>query len=375
MNLFRFELNKYLNLKTLLLLLAVIIGITSFFFIRNILFQTAVTIEESKEIEGHLQSTYQAINEHREELKINSDDEKGQQLLDISLSMRDEIFSLRSAHNQSDWKEKLTSENRFFQLVEDYQENGGNFPISEEKLSESQAFNQRLLSKNISPQLNTYSLATPNFIKELADWYFIIGIPLLMLFFVGGIMTNEYERHTIRFMFTQPFSRASLILTKGIIGLLLYSAIIVCAFLVSYIISNYFGHTGTFDYPVLIHQGEEISFITISEYLWTSFILLSVTVLMCLSFYLFLSLLVKHTLGTIILFVMTLIIGRIINDWIPNVEFGWLNPFRNLFINESIINQSVNDWYVGIPIALVVAIGFIFLSYKMLTTQKFSKSS
>ncbi|MDQ0160805.1 ABC-type transport system involved in multi-copper enzyme maturation permease subunit [Alkalibacillus salilacus] len=325
--------------------------------------------EEETEIESTLQSTYQIISGHRNQLQITSDNDQERELLEVSIEIKDRLLDFRSAHRQDDWRATLESENKFYEIVKDYEAQGGHFPISDEELTESYAMNEELLDRDIPKEHDSYSIATPNYMMQVFNWLSTYGIFILLLVFLGSILTREYENRSARLLFTQPIKRINLIISKMAVSFFVFLISIVGILLFTFVISTFFGEEGSFNYPILIHTSDGIAFISIISYLTKSLLLVTVAFILFFSYYFLLSLLFKNTVMAMLALLISIILVNLINDILLDYISGWFNPFMNLFVHEAIVNQSTFLWYEGIFAAILLSSILIWLSKLLIKRQ------
>lgn len=370
MKLLTFELKKIIYSKKFLFLMIAIIGAIVFLFLRNISLQSYIKNEEQEYIESHLKIVYSNSLGHRNKLEIDPDNELELILMEINNEMKEPLFEQRNASAENDWKKRLNAENTFLTLISKYNGAGGTYPLSEREIEQTLAMNTKLIEENIAPEHEKYSIAFPNFMMQVTDTYINLGAIILMLILISEIVTSEFEQHSIKLLLTQPKRRGSILFSKWLVTLILYVITTAITLLITVAIGLTIGNKGTFDYPILFEKKSGISFYSISGYILESLTLQTVIVGMIISFYLFISLLIRNTLMAMIVLVVTLTAGYVLTQSIYLPGLAWYNPFRNLLPQDVLIQQNDYLWYEGIPVMLLLAIIFYIFSHKIIKVLK-----
>src|SRR5690625_7519096 len=71
----------------------------------------------------------------------------------------------------------------------------------------------------------------------------------------------------ILFQFTQPIKRANIIIAKFFAAVIAYVITLAVILLTTYIIPTFFGHDGSFEYPIFININEQLQAINIAKYI------------------------------------------------------------------------------------------------------------
>lgn len=359
MTLILFEFRKIIFSKKFNLLMLLLIFCIAFLFIRNYSLQSHINNQEKQIIESNLKHVYTNIQYHEIGIKTRPEDIKEKELMGMSNLMKEALFDVRSAGDTSDWQAKLIAENTFLTRAIDYIEFGGYFPTTDKELKKNLAMNQRLLAEKIEPQHDEYSIAAPNFMKQVIDLYKNFGAFIFMFLLVGEILTSEFEQHTIKFLFTQPIKRSAVMASKLFTSIILYLFTSGVLMLTAAIIGYLFGEKGTYHYPVMSQKNNAIHFLYMHEYITQTLIILTATILMITVLYLLYSLLFKHILLAAFALLGTLLAGFALTKMILLDAFTWFNPFQYLIWEEKTMLQNYY-WYSGIPV-LFLFTGILYL--------------
>ena len=153
-----------------------------------------------------------------------------------------------------DWESKLTLQNEILMQTVEYKEEGGDHPLSYKEISHTLALNQKLLDEGIMPEHETYSIAWPNFMKQVVDLFISLGALIIILLLIGETLSSEFENHLINLLFTQPLKKTQIIMSKFWSSVILYLFTTVILLASTMVIGFVFGEKGTFNYPLLIEK-------------------------------------------------------------------------------------------------------------------------
>lgn len=369
MNLLGFELRKQLfSRKFLYIVLGIVVAVFAL-FVRNIIFESYIVEEEQQKVEDRLEISRENARIHHSVLDDEPDNEEEHERMLINSSMVNMLYDLRSLVQSANWQERLILENEYLEQVVVYKEQGGKHPLLYNEINHMHALNEKLLENNIQPEHGTYSIALPNFMKQVVDIFISFGAIIIVLFMIGEIMAGEFENRSVNFLLTQPLKRADIIKSKFISSIILYGLLSLVLFVIAFLVGQIFGERGTFAYPLNMETDQVIGFMTISEYMIIAIVVISVTMLLVISLSLLYGLLLKNTLPTLFAILATLLLGYVISSFIDWIPFAWFDPFQYLLPEEIILFQNGRSWYEGVPIILI----FTFIIY-IISLKKIKKS-
>ena len=370
MKLLSFELKKIILDKRFLYLTIILIAGVVILFMRNIIFESYIEKEESQKIETYIAASQANNRMLQNTLDAGSDDEERlKHLLSVNSQMLEVLYQSREILQTEDWQTKLQLENEFLSYVTEYKNAEGDYPLTIGEIDQIIALNQKLLQENIKPEHKTFSQAMPNFLKVVVSLLINLGAIVIILLFVGDILSSEYEQHSIGLLLTQPLNRLSIITSKLISSILIYAILIYTAFAIAILVGLTFGMEGTFNYPILIEKSNEFQFISIQDYINQSLIIICVFGLALISLTLLISLLLKHTLATFFVLLGILLTGYVIT-FIPWNALFWVNPFQYVLAEDMILNQNDKVWYQGIPATILLAFVCLVISLRKIKTSK-----
>lgn len=348
-------------------MLFVIAGI-GLLFARNVGFQELIEKEERKIIDDRLSNNYNNSKNHAAILDEDPDNKEERELEQLNTEMVDYLYEIRAVEKE-DWQTKLRLENEYLLTAKEYKDEGGDYRVTYEEISYSLALNEKLLEENIPPEHDTFSLAMPNFMKVIVNFYITFGAFIIIIILIGEMMSGEFETNSINLLFTQPMKRTDIITSKFFSAIIIYVLTTVIILVATALIGGIFGENGTFNYPMVIQKNNSLVYITIAEYMTQSIVVVSVTVLLIIVLYLLYSLLFKHTLGTLFVMLATLLGGYGLTWFIPWSGFAWINPFQYLLPQEVILVQNNQLWSQGIPITILVSLILLALSLQKIKTS------
>lgn len=370
MSLLPFELKKILFSKKFLYISIGIVVAVIFILTRNIIFQSYIEKDEQENINDLLDISYENSKVHRSIIDNNPDDEEEQNRLLMNHSLVDILYERRTLIGTDDWQNKLTLENEYLNLLTEYKAAEGDHPLTETEINRMITLNQKLMDEGIPPEHDTYSIALPNFMKQVVDFFIHFGAILLVILLVGEIMSSEFENRSANLLFTQPLKRTHIITSKFISSIIVYLLATFILIGAVFIIGSIFGEKGTFNYPLLMEENNELGFMPIFEYMTLGIIVISVMVVMLIGLSIFYSLFFKNTLPTLFAVLITLILGYVITTFISWSPLAWFNPFQYLLPEDIILFQNESQWYQGIPVTLILAIIFYLIAREKVKTSK-----
>jgi ABC-2 type transport system permease protein len=348
-----------------LLILSIII-----LFVRNIMYQTYIEKEEKQKIEEYIKTSQSSLSLYLDALERNPKDEEAKKLLQIIDPILESLYELRDLVATNDWQKKLTLENKFLNHLYALKKSGSDNPLSYTEINHKIALNQKLLDEDIIPEHETYSIALPNFMKQIIDFYTSFGAIIIILLLIGDILSSEFENRSIHLLFTQPLKKTHIINSKFFNSLIVYLFTTCIILITTIIIGLIFGEKGSFAYPILIEKNHSVDYLTITDYMIQSIIVTSVTVIMVFSLCMLYSLLLKHTLATLFVLFGTLLGGYILTLFITWKPFAWINPFQYLLPENTIVLQNEHVWYQGIPITVLLTVVFYLISLLKIRSSK-----
>lgn len=365
MSTFSFELKKILFSKrfiyTVLVLVAVITGV----FVRNILFTDLVEEKEKEQVTTYTQEVQKYLSELKYYVDYEPDNEEKIELYKQLGAALNAIYEWDQTISSEDWRVTLTKKREFLSALLVYKENKGEFSIASSEIKRLIASAEHHLAVGIRPESEQYSTALPNFMKLVTSVYVNLGAIILLLLIVGDSLTSEFEQRSIQFLYTQPLKKGAIIHAKYGTALVVYVIVTALTYLLTWLLGMFFGKVGTFQYPVMFSNQDTYKFITISEYIQWSLIGMSVMIVMVIALNLFFSVMMKHTIVTLLVTLFLLVVGFFALQPITTNIINWVNPFAFTFAGMNVL--KVDDlWVQSVPIIIILAVIFyMFTLFKI----------
>jgi ABC-2 type transport system permease protein len=369
MKLLSFELKKNLFSKRFGFLIIGILIAIGILLVRNIIFESNIEKDALQEVEDLLEVSYENARMHQAILENDPEDEEEKNRLLLNSSMINLLYEMRSIVGTDDWQNTLLLENEYLEKVSEYKKAEGEHPFTNREINRMFALNQKLLDENIRPEHETYSIALPNFMKQVVDIFIGFGAIIILLLLVGDILSSEFENRSFNLLLSQPLNPKYILSSKFISSVILYLLTTITMLFGVFLLGFIFGQEGTFDYPIIMEINNVITFISVFDYMVLGILLISVMIPFFISLCLLYSLLFKNTLPTFFAVVATLLVGYGVTAYVSWAPFAWFNPFQYLLPADSILYQNGQFWYQGIPVVLLLSLVLYLIS-----RQKIKKS-
>ncbi|MUV38685.1 hypothetical protein JNUCC1_02539 [Lentibacillus sp. JNUCC-1] len=185
MKLFPFELKKMVYSKKFVVLLLAVIGAIVPLFIHNVVFQPVIKEDQLQVADERWSTSEMMLRGHQYKLEDDPNNETELALEKMMYENMNILAELKGAVRADDWEAQLTKENAFFKSVVTYNEAGGEYPLAASDIVRKYAMNQKLLDENIKPEHGVYSLAFPNFMKQVFEFFFQFGAMIIMFILIG----------------------------------------------------------------------------------------------------------------------------------------------------------------------------------------------
>lgn len=368
---FRFEFKNLILTKKFLIALALLIAAVSLLFYRNILFQDYAKEQEMKELDTyikyHRDKDY-SYDRHLAETPGDKEVQVKQELNDEVLQSALIWSSTRS--RDEDWQLTVQSEINFLEQVIGYLDMGEEHLLDHEEIMYRITLNNEFLDRNIPPEYENYSIALPNFTKQIIDLFVMYGSFFIVLLLISELLSYEFESRSILFQFTQPLNRANIIISKFFSAIALYIIVTIIMLLTSVTATSIFGTKGYFDYPILAEFDGVLQSIPIADYLIYALIANAVIIIFMIALYLLYSVLTQHTLLSLFLTAITIVFGHFLTTFINWDPVAWISPFRPALSMEFVTLQNNQTWFQSIPITLILTIVILIMAILKIRTAK-----
>lgn len=371
MKLWLFECKKVVWTPKFVWIAVLFIAAIGALLFRNILLEDYIEDKTKKEIDAFIQESDSLDSSYKLTLeRLGGKDEETEKLQEMNNETRDILLDLKDVVATDNWQAWLTMENEFVTQIRDFRTEGGDHSLPGEDISYALALNNTLLSKEIPPEYENYSYSYPNFLKQAIDLFITFVSFILIALLLGELLTGEFEKQSINLLFTQPNKRTHIIWSKFSCALGVYIIMTGLLMLTATLVSKAFGHSGTFQYPVIIEKSGALTSIPIVDYIYQALIINAVVVIFIIALYLYYSLIFKQTLTALFALLATVAAGyglTMIVTWRP---LYWLNPFQYVLAEDAILLQNNAEWYQGIPVTLLIGVVLVLLSAQKIKTVK-----
>lgn len=355
MNIFLFELKKVLFSKRFLITLVLLAVLIMGLFIRNYVFLDLVIEVEEEKVITYTQEAQANLRMLKESVQANSEDTNSEeQLKHLSVAL-DALYEWRPLIESEDWKAELTVQNEFLSALLLYKEENGDFSLTMSEIKRMLASNEHHLATDIRPEPDDYSIALPNFMKQVTSIYVNVGAIAILLLIVGDSLTSEFEQRSIQFLYTQPLKKTSILHAKYATSITVYIVVTAMVYAIVWLLGMLFGYNGTFQYPVMLNFNEAYQFITIADYMQWSLLGTTATMVFVMALCYFISLLTKHTIVTLLTALVLLVGGFFGMQAISSDAIGWVNPFGLVFAGLEVLDVG-ELWIQSVPSIVLVAI-------------------
>lgn len=356
-NLLTLEFYKFNNKKNFSILLLLIILTSSFLFFINFANKN-VTENKIHEYEFEINSISKAIKDLPETKQANN--LKKELSSDIKIK-QDQINVLLKNDWKTDLKLQIKADEK---LLTNMIEGKAISEMSEKELEEKISLNKEFINRNIRPMENDNGTEGLYFLKTITGlFYGLIGIIIIILFF-GNILAGEIEKGTIRFLFTQPISKMSILGTKYFASISGSILILFLIFLYSFILSSSIFKIGSFNYPILVKYSDNIQFINLSELLLKGTILFVLVIIFIISLLFFLSVICGNSmLATGITLIITVVCTTLISNFPLISSVAHLIPFSyinslNVINGKAALNNANITFTNGLIVLFIYSVIF-----------------
>jgi ABC-2 type transport system permease protein len=335
-----FEYKKILKRKK-----NIIVFILLFFLVSGLLFLNNFVNQrtEMSKIENYKYQISQiedAIN------RIPDNDKNLKSVKDIEEGFKYEIDLVKQqmeANKNGSWKKELelqvTLDKNLLQKLESGKVIGG-YPIP--VIKSRIVMNEQLISKNIEPVNEISSTKGIYFLKNIMNVLMGFTGIVLFIFIVGDILAVEFEKGTIKFLFTQGIPRSIILNCKTIVAISCSITILILVGLFSFVSGSIFWGTGTIEYPIPIQIDGLTTFISVGQYLVQCSILFIFVLIFTITLAIFLSLI---TNSGILAISLTIILSSVfflgVNKYGYFASFSHFIPF-SYFNIDNIIDGSLS---------------------------------
>ncbi|MEH6989518.1 ABC transporter permease subunit [Cytobacillus firmus] len=368
MNLLIFEYKKILKRRKSIIIFLLLISLVCVLLFVNHRINKTIDASKAEEYGLKISSINDAVN------SLPDNDENNERLKNIEKEYKSEVNLLEKqivALKNGDWKEELKIQILIDKSHLESLKNGeaiGGEPIT---VIESRiGLNEQLLSKGIKPINEKFATQGIYFLKTILNILMgFLGI-FIIIFIVGDVLAVEFDKGTIKFLYTNPISKNTIINSKTIVALSISLFIILTVGFIAFLLGSVFWGIGSLNYPIPIYKQEVITYMDIFQFLMLSAVLFFFVLVFFVCFVIFLSIITNSSLLAISL---TIIISAVLFLGVNNfgyfasishlLPFSYINTFKIIDGSAaSLLNNSNLTLQFGIFVLLLSSILIHFTS-------------
>ena len=359
LQLIKFEFIKVLKKPKTFLAVILLCSFISILMIINNNIDDNIKRNNISELDYKIESIEEAINK----LPEDNNNSRIQNIRENYQKTNNLLKEQIETYKQDDWKNYLALQNEIdtnHLIALDKGEIIGGEP--REQIETRLSINKELLAKNIRPVNEGVSTQGVHFLKNILNIFLgFMGI-LVFIFIVGDSLSNEYEKGTIKFLFTQPISRVRILTSKLLVTASIVFALITVISLFSFLLGSIFNGIGNLNYPTLIIRDGQVSFINLYVIISLSGILFIFVTIFILTLQFFFSLWTK---SNILATGFTIILSSIL--YIGITQYGYFSNFAHLipfsyFDTTNIVNGQLAQSLENRNLSLLSGIVSLFIS-------------
>lgn len=370
MSLLKFELKKMWHNNTLLILTLIILLSVAAIFFRNAFMQENISHHALLNIADISQEVFELHREIESEYRSDFENEELQLKYENAQEMQDSLDYLAETFKNETWIEVPQAELDFLHTVQNHLNMGEKFhTLTESDIQQNIEKNELLISRQLPFEDETYSLATPNFIKSAGTVILSTIAIFVFVLIAGSQLGDEYNQHTIRTMYTQPLRKWQIILSKytSMMGIVFIATIVF--FLMSLVISLIWGDGfGSFHYPQLTLTDNGFVYITTANYLIKLIIMFVGASSFAISVSLFTGAWIKDKMMSILVSFIVLIIGIFVTNQFDGFKSAF-NPFYYFHLTELIERPNMLGFFGFVTVLFIYSALILFFSIFLLDKQ------
>lgn len=363
-NLLLFEIKKTIKTKKNIVIIALLILIITLMAFVSKGINSNNESNKVASVEYQITEIGNSINQLPEDNKI----QRVKEIREESLQEIEYLKKIIEAHKTGDWKKELEYKNILDENLINKLESGkagGGEPIV--IIKKRLLLNQELFKRNIEP-VERHSTKGFYFMNVILNT--LLGFTGVILFtlLAGDTLAREFEKGTIKLLFTQPIKRQKLINSKLIISVFGCLAIIITLSLIAFVIGSLISGTGTHEYPVLI-SGDDIVFSNLISFLLQCFILYSFVLIFVITLLFLISILSSSSILTISIGIIVFSLSHLgivkyeyLKSFAHVLPFTYFETFKILdgSLAESLQNNNISmqNGLVVLTISIILTITF-----------------
>lgn len=342
MRIIEFEWKKLWKSKAFIAILLLTIALIAGLFTRNYFYQDIVKSKKIEIFQDHSSDVLSQLNADQDDLeKIGEGvDPTLEETIELAVSLYGKLQELLAAIKADEALTALQMENEAYELAIQYISLGKHYPLTEVEMQDEMNLNEVLLQKELPKEDLHASIQPSVFMKQVVQLFFNTFGFLIVLVVTGTPIVKEFDDHSIKLTYGLPISSPRLLVSKWVSMVLSGATWFMLVLLAGYAISTVFGKdlANPFEYPLYT---EQMTFMATAEYLSQSIIFGLLYLLVLMSFFIFLSFLLKNTMIVhivlLILFAGNFIMAR---NGVIHPIFPW--SYQEL--DQAVLLQGFASW-------------------------------
>lgn len=240
-------------------------------------------------------------------------------------------YETSKKESNTDWKKQLKNS---IDSLKDEKNSASDISenTSKESYNKQIIYYQYLLNHNIKPE-DPNAISVSDFLQSLLKLIGYILVPIIIAIFSADIVSGEYTPPTVKVLLTKPASRTKILASKFIASVVSCAAIIVIIELLSYIIMGIVYGFNNPSYPVIVgtkymNTGIKLTqdstglipvlgssyIIPLWQFIVETFLFQILFIIACCTFFILLSVLLKSSVLSMTLGIMSIIALNIISQ-------------------------------------------------------------
>ncbi len=245
--------------------------------------------------------------------------------------------------------------------------------VREQELNRIILTNQYFIDHAIIPQETPYQLSGAQFLYLLISDIVPLGFLVFIFLFSMDIYSSETEYGSYKFLYTQQFTRKSILSTKFIVSFFSAIMAIVTAIAVAWFLISCMYGTGDYNYPVAIMEAHgNYAMVELQIIIIHGYILLCLILLFMQSMVLGIAVYCESTPTTFSLVTLILLITYCIDKFqVPSIlKKAWL--LANYSVASKIVYQGIRQTTFTALILVVASVLFVFITQYKVAGQDFT---
>ncbi|WP_042220666.1 ABC transporter permease [Oceanobacillus manasiensis] len=365
MKIIQFEWKKLWKSKAFIAILLITIALIAGLFTRNYFYQDIVKTQKMEMFREHSLNVISQVDADRDTLEEIGEgvDPILEENVELGLSLYRKLQELRAAVDAGEDLSALQLENEAYELAMQYLSKDKRYPLTEIEMQDEVKLNEELLQKELPKEDLQASIQPAVFMKQVMQLLFNTFGFFILVVIIGTPIVKEFDDHTIKLTYGLPISSHRLVLSKWLSmvlsGAIWFGLVLLAAYAVSTVLGKDLANP--FEYPLYT---EQMTFITMGEYVTQSIFFGLFYLILLMSFFIFLSFLLKSTLVVHIVLLILFVVNFIMTS---NGVIHPIIPWSYQELGQAVILSETASW-IGAVLSLVLT--SILLLFAILTSKR-----